>query len=117
MRGSQVGGEVFISVDDCVRGNVLLAVRLPERVELGPHVTPLVVRMLVARRHLLDRVYVHVDVRGRVRRVEHLAEGQDEAACGVLGDRNTAGEQQCSQPVHSSGGLNQLFMRTPDAHI
>lgn len=85
MQGSQVRREAFISVDDRVRGNVLLAVRLPECAELRAHVTPLIVRVLVARRHLLDRVYVHVDVCGRVRRVEHLAEGQDEAARRVLG--------------------------------
>lgn len=85
MHGSQVRGEVFISMDDGVRGNVLLAVRLPECIELRAHVAPLIVCMLMARRHLLDCVYVHVDVCGRVRRVEHLAEGQDEAACRVLG--------------------------------
>lgn len=41
--------------------------------------------MLVARRHLLDRVDVNIDVRGGVSGVKHLAEGQNEAACGVLG--------------------------------
>ena len=49
------------------------------------HVAPLIVCVLMARWHLLDRVDVDVDVRGRIRRVEHLAEGQNEAACGVLG--------------------------------
>lgn len=74
-------------MDDRVGGDVLLAVRLPERAELGPHVPPLVVDVLVARRHLLDRVDVHIDVRGGVRRVEHLAEGQNEAARGILQEK------------------------------
>lgn len=72
---SQVRHEGFVGVDDRVGGDVLLAVRLPQRTELGPHVLPLVVDMLVAGRHLLDRVDVDIDVRGGVRRVEHLAEG------------------------------------------
>lgn len=71
-------------MDDRVGGDVLLAVRLPQRAELRPHVPPLVVDMLVAGRHLLDRVDVHIDVGGGVRRVEHLAEGHNKAARGVL---------------------------------
>lgn len=71
-------------MDNCVGGNILLTVCLPQRAELGPHVPPLVVDMLVAGRHLLDRVDVHIDVSSGVRRVEHLAEGQNKAACGVL---------------------------------
>lgn len=78
-------------MNDCVRGYVLLAVRLPQRTQLRPHVAPLVVRVLMARRHLLDCVDVHVDVRGWVRRVEDLPEGQDEAACGVLGMKKKKG--------------------------
>lgn len=93
-RGLQVRCEGFVSVNDRVWGNVLLAVCLPERAELGPHVAPLVVRVLVARRHLLDCVDVDVDVCGRVRRVEHLAEGQDEAACGVLGTEKEKGRRK-----------------------
>lgn len=85
MHGLQVRCEALVSVDDCVGRYVLLAVRLPEGAQLRPHVAPLVVRVLVARRHLLDRVDVDIDVRGRVGGVEHLAEGKDEAACGVLG--------------------------------
>lgn len=81
---SQVGGEALVAQDDHFGGDVLLAVRLPERAKLRAHVAPLVVRVLMAGRHLLHRVDVHVDVRGRVRRVEHLAEGQHEAARGVL---------------------------------
>lgn len=81
---SQVGCEGLVGVDDRVGGDVLLAVRLPQRAELGAHVPPLVVDVLVAGRHLLDRVDVNIDVRGGVRRVEHLTEGQNEAACGVL---------------------------------
>lgn len=50
------------------------------------HVAPLIVCVLMAWWHLLDRVDVNVDVRGRVRGVEHLAERQDEATCGVLGE-------------------------------
>lgn len=50
------------------------------------HVAPLIVCVLMAWWHLLDRVDVNVDVRGRVRAVEHLAERQDEATCGVLGE-------------------------------
>lgn len=84
---SQVRCEGFVGVDDCVGGDVLLAVRLPQCAELRPHVAPLVVDVLVAGRHLLDRVDVDVDVRGGVRRVEDLAEGQNEAACGVLGKK------------------------------
>lgn len=78
-------------MDDRVRRDVLLAVRLPQGAQLRPHVAPLVVRVLVARRHLLHRVDVDVDVRGRVRGVEHLTEGQDEAACGVLGRKTKRG--------------------------
>lgn len=85
---SQVRSEGFVGVDDCVGGDVLLAVRLPQRAELGAHVPPLVVDVLVAGRHLLDRVDVDIDVRGGVRRVEHLTEGQNEAACGVLEKKN-----------------------------
>lgn len=85
---SQVRGEGLAGVDDCVGGDVLLTVCLPERTQLGAHVAALVVDVLVARRHLLDRVDVHVDVRGGVGGVEHLAEGQDEAACGVLGKQS-----------------------------
>lgn len=84
---SQVRCEGFVSVDNRVRGDILLAVCLPQRAELGPHVPPLVVDMLVAGRHLLDRVDVHIDVSSGVRRVEHLAEGQNKAACGVLEKR------------------------------
>lgn len=83
--GSQVRSEGFAGVDDRVGGDVLLTVRLPERTELGPHVPALVVDVLVAWRHLLDRVDVNIDVRGGVSGVKHLAEGQNEAACGVLG--------------------------------
>lgn len=87
---SQVRCEGFVSVDDSVGGDVLLTVRLPQRAQLGPHVPPLVVDVLVAGRHLLDRVDVDIDVRGGVRGVEHLAEGQNKAACGVLeGEKNT----------------------------
>lgn len=82
---SQVGGEALVAEDDHVGGDVLLAVRLPEGAQLRAHVAPLVVRVLVARRHLLHRVDVHVDVRAGVRRVEHLAEGKHEAARRVLG--------------------------------
>lgn len=73
-------------MDNCVRRNVLLAVCLPECAELRMHVAPLIVCVLMAWWHLLDRVDVNVDVRGRVRGVEHLAERQDEATCGVLGE-------------------------------
>lgn len=72
-------------MDNCVRRNVLLAVCLPECTELRMHVAPLIVCVLMARWHLLDRVDVNVDVCSWVRGVEHLAERQDEAACGVLG--------------------------------
>lgn len=92
---SQVRCEGFVGVDDCVGGDVLLAVRLPQRAELGLHVPPLVVDVLVAGRHLLDRVDVDIDVRGGVRRVEHLAEGQNEAACGVLEEK----EKRKKQPL------------------
>lgn len=80
----QIRCEGFIRVDDRIWRYVLLAVRLPERAKLRTHVAPLVVRVLVARRHLFHRVDVDVDVSGRVRRVEHLTEGEDEAASGVL---------------------------------
>lgn len=93
VHGSQVGCEGLITEDDCVGGDVLLAVRLPERAQLRPHVAPLVVRVLVAGRHLLHRVDVDIDVRGRVRRVEHLAEGQDEAARRVLGKAGRGGAE------------------------
>lgn len=84
LRVLQVGGEGFIRVNDRVRRNVL-AVSLPQRAQLRPHVAPLVVRVFVTRRHLHHRVDVDVDVRGRVRWVEDLAEGQVKAACWVLG--------------------------------
>lgn len=79
-------------MNDSVGGDVILAGRLPERAELRAHVEALVVRVLMAGWHLLHRVDVHVDVRGRVGRVQHLAEGQDEAACGVLSLEEGGGE-------------------------
>lgn len=88
---SQVRREGFVGVDDGVRRNILLAIRLPEGAQLRAHVAPLVVRVLVARWHLLHRVDVDVDVRGRVGRVKHLAERQDKAARGVLRVIKTAG--------------------------
>lgn len=105
---SQVGGEALVAEDDHVGGDVLLAVRPPERAQLRAHVAPLVVRVLVAGRHLLHRVDVHVDVRGRVRRVEHLAEGQHEAARRVLGgvgggeERGGGGFSECRQVANDS---------------
>lgn len=81
----QVGCEALVAEDDPVRGNVLLAVRLPERTQLQAHVAPLVERVLMAWRHLLHSVDVYVDVRGWVRRVEYLAVGKHEAAHWVLG--------------------------------
>lgn len=83
----QVRCEGFICVNDCVGRYLLFAVRLPERAQLGPHIAALVVRVFMTRRHLLDRVDVDVNVRCWVRRVENLAEGQDEAARGVLGKK------------------------------
>lgn len=110
---SQVRCEGFVGVDDCVGGDVLLAVRLPQRAELGLHVPPLVVDVLVAGRHLLDRVDVDIDVRGGVRRVEHLAEGQNEAACGVLEKKkeknNRSSIQQLINPSYSHSQVNDCF--------
>lgn len=106
MCGSQVGCEGLVGGDDRVGGDVLLAVRLPERAQLGAHVAPLVVGVLVAGWHLLHRVDVDVDVRGRVRRVEHLAEGQDEAARRVLGRAGKeGGEEGRHVDQHIASGL------------
>lgn len=90
----QVRREGFVSVNDCVRRYVFLAVCLPQRAQLGPHVAALRVRVFVARRHLLDGVDVDVDVRRRVWRVEDLAEGQDKAASGVLGKEKDSTEKK-----------------------
>lgn len=76
-----------LGIDEVVRTDVVLAGGLPEGTELSTHVAPLMIRVLMAGWHLLDRVNVHVDVGGGVRGVEHLPVGQHKAACGVLGKR------------------------------
>lgn len=96
-RGLQVRGEVFIGVDDFVWRRVLLALRLPERTQFLSHVLPLLVRVLVARRHLLDRVNVNVNVRAWVRGVEHLSVGQDKATRGILHGKNQKSTEHICQ--------------------
>ena len=80
----QVRCEALVGVDDHVGGDVVLTDGPPQRPQLRAHVAPLVVRVLLARRHLLHGVDVHVDVCGRVWRVQHLSEGQHKATGGVL---------------------------------
>ena len=72
---------------EVVGGDEILAGGAPQGTELGPLVVALVIRVLMAWRHLLHRVDVHVNVRGGVRCVQHLPVGQDEAACGILPSR------------------------------
>ena len=72
-------------MDEGLGRDLLLADGTPEGTELRADVAPLVVRVLVAWGHLLHGVDVHVDVRCRVGRVQHLAEGENKAASGILG--------------------------------
>lgn len=86
-------------MDDRVGGNVFLTFRLPECAQLGPHIAPLVVYVLMARWHLLHRVDIYVNMRGWVGRVEYLAKWEHKAARGVLGMKECR-ERPTSQRVH-----------------
>lgn len=80
----QVRSKRFLYADEVVRVDFILAGSLPEGTELGPHVAALMVRVFVARRHLLHRVNVHINVSRWIRGREDLSVRQHNTPGGVL---------------------------------
>lgn len=73
----------------------------------------------MARRHLFHCVDVHVDVCGRVGRVEYLAEGQNKAAGRVLKSGKKVKELLLFAPVSTKaklGACKKFYIRNSDAH-
>lgn len=103
-------------VDEVVRADFFLIVSLPEGTELGPHVATLMIRVFMARRHLLQRVNVHVNVSRWIGGGEDLTVRQHNTPCGVLcADRahRFLYSPQCTFINHTNYNLEGLVLWDP----